>query len=1025
MSMGDVATAGTVRTAWRIATLVAFPLVVATGGPARGGEAEELFTREVAPYLAERCYACHSSSGGREQDLALDWSGGLRDGGLSGPAVVPGDPEASLLVRALKHQDDLEMPKGGPAAPPEVIAAVVRWIELGAGGARDRPPTAAELAAETSWEAVSARRRRWWSLQPVVRPPVPTGPGVPADPIDAFVHQKLTAAGLESVAEADRATLIRRLSFDLIGLPPDPAEVDDFVADPAPDAYERLVERLLASPHYGERWGRHWLDAVRYTESQGFEYDHPRDNAWHYRDYVIRAFNDDLPYDQFVRQQLAGDVLEPVTRDGIVAASLLVCGPWDQAGSQQANAAQRAATREEEMEDMLAVVGQTFLGLTLNCARCHTHKFDPVSQEEYFRIKAVFDGVRHGERPIASPAEIEARSARLARLREEVAAARATVARIEADGTRLALANRGEAAAAPAGPAPLVRFVFDGQSAAVAAGTLAGAAVIRDGKLMLSRSGGSYFQSGPIDRDITAKTLESWVELADLDQGGGAAVALENEPDRDFDAIVFGERQPRKWVPGSGGFARTRDLEAEPEAAPPGTLVQMVITYSADGTITTYRNGVPYGSPYTPAPHPRTYRAGEARVLVGLRHHGAGNGFLDGAVRQAALYDRALSAEEVAAAYASGGFTVPEAEMLAALDEPAREERREAIAVAAALEAEIAAEQPVPVSYVGLRQQPEPTRIFARGDVTKPGEQVAPGVIAAVGLGSDLAVASDAPEADRRRAFAAWVTDPANPLTPRVLVNRVWQLHFGQGFVSTPNDFGASGGQPTHPELLDWLAAEFVARGFRIKELHRLIVRSATYRRSSSSSPAAVAVDADNQLVWRFAPRRLEAEAVRDAMLAVSGALNPAIGGPSFRPFTTSRYGATFYHPFDSDAPEFNRRTVYRMNINSGKEPLLDVFDCPDPAVKTPKRGVTITPLQALGLMNNPFVQRQADRLAARCLAETNDDLEAAVRLAYRRAFGRGPAPDELAQAVAAARDRGLASVCWALLNATEFVYVR
>jgi hypothetical protein len=289
-------------------------------------------------------------------------------------------------------------------------------------------------------------------------------------------------------------------------------------------------------------------------------------------------------------------------------------------------------------------------------------------------------------------------------------------------------------------------------------------------------------------------------------------------------------------------------------------------------------------------------------------------------------------------------------------------------------------------------------------------------------------LAADAPEAERRRKFAAWLADPRHPLPARVMANRVWHFHFGQGLVATPNDLGTAGSRPTHPELLDWLAAKFIESGWSVKALHRLIVNSATYRQSSEPArdrAAAVARDADNTLLWHFPARRLEAEAVRDAILAVSGELNLAVGGPSFRPFDVLKFPASTYQPADKIGPDYNRRTVYRMNVNSGKEPLLDALDCPDPAVRTPRRGVTTTPLQALGLMNNAFVQRQAGHLAARALRESDGDLARAVALAHRLTLGRDPTPEENRRALAAARERGLESVCWALLNATEFLYVR
>jgi len=681
-----------------------------------------------------------------------------------------------------------------------------------------------------------------WSLQPL-QAPVVTRTSDDTSPIDAYITARLATNGLALSPEANRATLIRRLSFDLIGLPPSPREIDDFVQNQFPGAYEQLVERLLASPHYGERWGRHWLDVARYTESQGFEYDKLRDNAWHYRDYIIKSFNDDKPYDRFMKEQVAGDVLEPVTSDGIVGAGLLVCGPWDEAGNGQANATQKAITREEEMEDLISVVGQTFLGLTINCARCHAHKFDPIPQEEYYRVKSVFDGVKHGERSIATMAEAKAREERIAARKKEIASAQDVVARIEDEGFKRAAAKQ----------------------------------------------------------------------------------------------------------------SRTRETT----------------------------NG------------------------------------------------RALSPEEVVASFRAGGFAIPESEILANLDVAQRAERESALARIEKHRHTLEAVKPLPVSYAGTRVQPAPTHKLKRGDVKEPGEVVTPGGLSAITeVDPELGLAADAPEAQRRLKFADWLADPRNPLPARVMANRVWHFHFGQGLVATPNDFGVSGARPTHPQLLDWLGTKFIESGWSVKALHRLIVNSATYRQASTQTGIeyyrrAVSLDADNQLLWRFPPRRLEAEAVRDAVLSVSGQLNLEIGGPSFRPFDALKFPANAYLPVDKIGAEFNRRTVYRMNVNSGKEPLLDAFDCPDPSVKTPRRGVTSTPLQALALMNNSFLQRHAGLFAERALKESASDLPRAIRTAYRLALGRPPAEQEAERALAAARARSLTNVCWALLNSTEFVYVR
>ncbi len=604
---------------------------------------------------------------------------------------------------------------------------------------------AAAQAGAVCADEIAANRNATthWSLLPLASSKVDErGLKNANNPIDVFVFERLNAHQLEPSPPADRLTLLRRLSFDLTGLPPTPAEIDFFVHDRSPLAYETLVERLLASPRYGERWGRHWLDVARYTESQGFEYDRLRDHAWHYRDYIIQCFNEDRPYDRFMREQIAGDVMEPITSAGIIATSLLVCGPWDQAGNSQSNVTQRMITREDELEDLIGVVGQTFLGLSVNCARCHDHKFDPIPHEEYYRIKSVFEGVKHGERSILTNAE-------------------------------------------------------------------------------------------------------------------------------------------------------------------------------------------------------------------------------------------ATTASDI-------------------------------------------------VSYVGIRVQPSPTKRLERGDVNSPDEVVTPGALSAISiLDADFGLAADCPEALRRLKFADWLADPRNPLPARVMANRIWHWHFGRGLVAEPNDFGVSGSRPTHPELLDWLATQFIASGWSVKTLQRLIVNSTTYKQSSQFNEVAHSIDADNQWLWRFTPQRLEAEAVRDAMLAASGQLNSAMGGPSFRPFTTTEFNATFYTPVDGDDPEFNRRTVYRANVNSGKDPLLDSFDCPDPAIKTPRRGVTTTPLQSLEMMNNAFVQRQAKHLAQHATQSAKGNVNRVIETVYLLTIGRMPNDDELHRAVAATEQRGLFSICWALLNSTEFIYAK
>jgi Protein of unknown function (DUF1549)/Protein of unknown function (DUF1553)/Planctomycete cytochrome C len=794
------------------------------------------FEKQAAPVFIRNCVSCHNASDPKGM-LDLTQAKSAIDGGESGPAIVRGEPEKSLLIERVTDGSMPPAGKGKRLSLPEV-AALRAWIKAGADWPAER--------VLNPFELTTAERAGydWWSLQPLRRPelPIVRNRDWVRTPIDTFIAQKLERENLEPAPEADRVTYIRRVTFDLIGLPPTPAEIDAFVEDPNPNAYETLIDRLLASPHYGERWGRHWLDVVRFGESDGFENDKLRSEAWPYRDYVIRSLNDDKPYRQFVREQLAGDVLPPVTHDGIAGSGFLVAGPWDEVQNVGRSPTEKLRAREEQLEELVAAVGQAFLGVTVQCSRCHDHKFDPIAQIDYYRIKAVFEGVEHGNRPLLTPEEQQAHDAQVKPIAERV--------------------------------------------------------------------------------DALRKEIES--------------------------------------------------LKAKKEG--------------------------------------ETERGGEGE-----------------------------NEKRVAAS---------------------KEELK-------LRESELSANAP-PLVYAGVRKEPPPTVLYLRGDIRKPEMPVIPGALSAVRTqSSELGLTAETPEAKRRIRFAEWVVDPDNPLTPRVLVNRVWHYHFGQGLVEMPSDFGFNGGHPSHPELLDWLAAEFMNpsavppplrkggepriedRGSKIEEdvsgtrssildppspashawtlkrLHKLILLSAVYRQSSQFNSKAAAVDSDNRWLWRFAPRRLEAETIRDAMLAVSGELNRQVGGPSFRPFTVTAILTQFYHLIDDGRPEFNRRTVYRINVNTAKSPFLDALDCPAPSLAAPKRRSTTTTLQALALMNDPFVERQGAKLAGRIEAakrESPAEIDE-VHLAYRIALGREPSADELAATRRLVSEHGLASACWALLNSSEFLY--
>jgi hypothetical protein len=969
------------------------------------------FDRDVAPLLVQRCLDCH---GGPKPKGGLDLA--RRDaalaGGKSGTAIVPGRPEDSRLWQ---YVDAGKMPPKKPlaAAEKEVLRA---WVATGAVWGTDPiDPFRFTTARRAGYD--------WWALQPVRRPAAPPVHDAAwvRNPVDAFVLSRLEVNGLHPAAEADRRTLIRRLSFDLLGLPPDPEEVEAFLRDDAPGAYERLVERCLASPQYGVRWARHWLDVVRFGESNGFEYDELRPNAWPYRDWVVDALNRDLPYDEFARLQLAGDVLRPDDPDAVRATGFLVAGSYDTVGQKQQSEAMRRVVRQDELEDLAGTVGQTFLGLTVNCARCHDHKFDPVRQTDYYRLTAALGGVRHGERSLPLPPEqaAEARS-RLARLTAELA-------ELEGPVRAHMLAERRTHPEPP--PAPLAAWEFCGDArdrrGNLHATLEPGAHLVCDG-LKVEGGPASYAATVPLARDAKALTLEAWVSLDNLSQRGGAAVSLQAPEGRAFDAIVFGENEPGRWSAGSEGFRRTQSFHGPEEADADRRPVHVAITWAEDGTITAYRDGRVYGTPYRAA-DVATFKAGQAHVLFGLRHAPAGgNRLLAGTIHRARLYDRALNPAEVAAsAGVDSDYVSPDA--IAARILPEQRARHGRLR-ARVRDVEAILDPAGRKMYAVTPQPPEVAHVLVRGNPQRPGEVVSPGGVASVpGPDANFGLPSDAPDAERRRRLAAWVTDARNPLFARVIVNRLWHYHFGVGLVDTPNDFGFNGGRPTHPELLDWLAAELAEQGWSLKQLHRAIVLSATYRQAGTWSEAAARVDAGDRLLWRKAPLRLEAEMVRDAVLRVSGRLDLTLGGPSFQDFAVRQAPGTpalLYAPVDSAGDEFNRRTLYRAWARGGRSRLLDALDCPDPAATAPSRAVTTTPLQALALLNNALMLREADRFAERLRREAGPDVDAQVRRAYLLAYGRPPDASEAARAAAAVRQHGLSVLARAVFNSSEFLFV-
>jgi hypothetical protein len=982
-------------------------LLVARGTSCLGDEG---FDATVARIFARRCLDCHS---GPDAKGKLDLSGraSAERGGEGGVAIVPGRPDDSPLWERV---DSGEMPPKNPL--PAAERAVIRdWIAGGAQWGTD---------PIDPYQATTDRRagRDWWSLQPVRRPDLPRvkRQGWARSPVDLFVLEKLEANGLEPRPEADRRTLIRRVTFDLTGLPPTPEDVDRFLNDPSPSAYEAVVDRLLASPDHGVRWARWWLDLARFGESNGFEFDEFRPSAWRYRDWVADAFNRDLPYDQFARLQLAGDVLEPKNPSAIEATGFLVAGAYDSVGQSQQSAAMKAVVRGDELEDYVGTVSQTFLGLTVNCARCHDHKFDPIRQAEYYRIASALDGVRPGERNLSElDPEITALEARLADLRARIEA-------IEAPVRKRILAARPTHPVAT--PTPVAAWDFDrgldDRVGGLVASLHGGASLVPEGLRVDGKTG--YATTPPLPFDLGARTLEAWVRLDNLQQQGGGVISIQSPEGGLFDAIVYGEREPGRWMAGSEGFARYQSVVGPAETEAASRPVHVAITYQSDGGIQLFRDGQPYGQPYRSSTSPLVGK-GRFQAVFGLRHSPAGtNKMLAGVIIRARIYDRALDPREIAASCGAPSRFVGRDEVTAELTEDEREVRRRLQADLDRLQADRAGRDRK--AYAVAPREAGATRIQLRGNPAQPGEVVSAGGIAAIAsLPADFNLPADAPVATRRAKLAAWVTHSSQPLFTRVIVNRLWQAHLGAGLVETPSDLGFSGGLPSHPKLLDWMASELVDQGWSLKAMHRKIVTSATYRQSTRFDLASSQRDAGNRLLWRKSPTRLEAEMVRDAMLAVAGRLDRRLGGPSFLDQTITRASGTaalLYEEADPSLPGLDRRTLYRAWVRGGRGSLLSAFDCPDPSTTAPRRAVTTTPLQALSLMNNALSLHLSDAFAARLVGEAGADPGSQVDRAYRLALGRLPGPDERRQAIALVQQFGAASLARVLFNCNEFIYV-
>ncbi|HUG82079.1 MAG TPA: PSD1 and planctomycete cytochrome C domain-containing protein [Bryobacterales bacterium] len=871
------------------------------------------FESDIAPLLTAKCAACHSAATKTSGFSVANLEAVITGGNKHGRAVVPGHPEQSPLIQALRGEIAPKMPLGGEL-PADEIARIEEWI-------RRLPPEAAN-ANDTEW--------RWPFEKPLKHePPVVKNAAWVHNPIDAFVAAKLDQAGLTPAPPASKRTLARRVYLDLIGLPPTPDEVETFLADDSPEAYSKLVDKLLGDARYGERWGRHWLDLVRYGETSGLEGDGAIGNAWRYRDWVIRAFNADMPYDEFVIQQIAGGDEHSKTRNnyapdpgGYIPTGFLRTAPWDRSNLVAAE------VRQNYLSEVTTSTASIFLGLTVGCARCHDHKYDPIPQKDFYRLQAFFNAIQVEDRQGAIdlpevPYEDEAFAAKA----EE---------KIKQYEERL-------------------------------------------------KEGAEKKDLDALEEQLLVKLKAAKAKKAEGEEPTSKDLRLEIKRDGQ---TTFSKAEQRKHARLHEDADRTQDPE-ENEAL----------------------------------------KAYEAELLAKLKAAYAA-GQADPAARFEAL-TVALVRGEIQAQYSADSFFTEDekdrhAKLSGALDVYRRRLGRWKPVVLAVRNV------PGPPSGPPLA----PTHLLIRGDYRQPGEAVEAGFPSAITGNSDPAeMITDRyrqfPTRGLRMTLARWIAGPDNPLTARVMVNRIWQHHFGQGIVGTASDFGKNGERPTHPELLDWLAVEFVEQGWSVKAIHRLMLLSNTYRQAAENAlQMAEEADPDNRLLSRYQRRRLEAEVIRDGILHASGRLNSEMYGPSIFPplpddlADLARYGRTgglMWEPNETEQ-DARRRSIYVFQRRSLPLPMLASFDALPFAESCPLRSATTTPLQALSMMNGYLVHEESQHLAERIHRDVGADRNDQVARAFEIVLNRPPTPDETRKF--AAFQGGLASICRVLFNANEFLYV-
>lgn len=1030
------------------------------------------FEKDILPVWEARCLDCHGEEK-QKGDFRLDRLSSLLRGGDSGePAVVPGNPDGSFLMKAIRHEEeDYEMPPKGKKLTVEQIALVAKWIQEGAKVPESWGPAEEKVELEH------------WSFLPVVRP-------VTDDGLDGFIRKKLSEVGLGMSPEAGRRTLIRRLYLVMLGLPPTPGEVEGFVQDEAPDAWDRLVDKVLASPHYGERWATHWLDLARFGETHGFEMNRERPTAWPYRDWVIAAFNKDKPYDAFVREQIAGDAL-----DVPIGTSFLVAGPVDQVKGSDPKL--RQMQRMNELDDMINTVGTTFLGLTTGCARCHGHKFDPITQTDYYAMQAVFAGVQHGNRNLPPTQEdmeeIQALDQEIAVLKEKLKPflPKPTGVSVAIDDEKAEhlQAKKGNGTKL-GGPEPNLsggKYTWwankPGQKIAAYHPNIHGTF-----RIWIS------WGAGHSTHTEDARYLLGKKEIAKVNQkllaDGTGKVRGKSLWSGLFDAGIheIGAGESLYLVGGESGTSITADVvffqavkEGAPKVAPgfrpavsalhnvehfhgtPAKWIRFTAlktnrsqpcideleVFSNGKNVALSSEGAKASSsgdfvhPLHKLEHINDGRYGNSRSWIAKGQAGWVQIELPkihtidriewARDREGKFSDRLVNQYKIEVAEKEGKWKVISSSSdrlpSGSTSKPSvqyvfsgenAEKGKGYLKKLKVLKSRRNAVTKNEV-YSGKFSQPGPTHRLYRGEPDMKREEVGPGGVEVFG---ELGLEKNSPEKERRLALANWISNKNNPLTARVMVNRIWQNHFGTGIVDTPSDLGRNGNSPTHPKLIDWLASELVDNNWSVKHIQRLILTSATWKQSNLPRLEAMKVDAGTRLLWRFPQRRLEAEGIRDSILSVSGSLDlETRGGPGFNPFKVHMENVRHYHPKESYGPEDWRRMVYMTKVRQEREQVFGAFDCPDASQAVAKRSRSTTPLQALNLLNSNFVLQQAEIFAQRLEKEAGCR-ESQAQRAWQLCFNRPPTKAETQDASSFIESAGMVQLARALLNANEFVFI-